>query len=131
VNFSAGEVRGVAHVSDLHPDATLTVTIALDNGIGWLTVTVPASGPRSEPHHYIVSPLGRVWHTNDGTPKGRVEPPIREPDLDHALPTPIDKPGHVQELIDHLACLDDEQTEQVRAKLNAWKKAARARDKRT
>ncbi len=127
MNFTAGEARVLHFVSDLHPDANLTVTIALENGIGWLTVTAPAAGPRSEPHHYIVSPLGRVWTSIDGTPKSRVEPPIREPDLDHALPTPIDKPSHVKELIDHLACLDDEQTEQVRAKLSAWKKAARDR----
>jgi hypothetical protein len=126
MNFGPGEARALHFVSDLHPDEVLTVTIALENGIGWLTVTAHV-GARREPHHYIVSPLGRVWRSENGTPATRVEPPIREPDLDNAVKTAPDRPEHVKELIDHLACLDDGQIEKVRATLNKWKKAARER----
>jgi hypothetical protein len=127
MNIQPGEARALAHLGDLHPNETLVVSIALENGVGWLCVSVHM-GPRRERHDYIVSPIGRVWTSIDGTPKGRLEPPIREPDLDHALTLPVDHPGHVSQLIDHLACLDEVQTEKVRVQLNQWKRAARERE---
>lgn len=44
------------------------------------------------------------------------------------ITTDADDPRHAQEVVDHIAHLDEEQVEYIRQALNQWKKAARERE---
>jgi hypothetical protein len=82
MDIQPGEARALVFISERHPHETLSANIIMENGVGWMIVAVhEGTGNQRHRKEYLASPSGRVWHTPNGLPSGRVEPSLRVEDV--------------------------------------------------